>query len=105
MFLLCPCGTLHLQFLLFQQLCFKMLFVHVRHSCIFLVDINDPISQKADFVVDQTKVDMLLQFGFQEAIAKKALRASVSTAAHLPHMSVTAKERLKEGEEKRRENN
>ncbi|KAL0553723.1 hypothetical protein IC582_007627 [Cucumis melo] len=39
-------------------------------------DINDPISQKADYIVDQTKVDMLLQFGFQEAIAKKALKAS-----------------------------
>lgn len=79
-----------------------MLFVNVRHSCIFLADINDPISQKADYIVDQTKVDMLLQFGFQEAIAKKALKASVSIAP-LSHMSLTAKELLKEGEEKRRE--
>ena len=70
------------QFLLFHRLCFKVLFRNTRHSCIyfFLVDINDPISQKADVVVDQTKVDMLLQFGFQEAIARKALKASVSSA-------------------------
>lgn len=90
LFYACPCGTLHEQFLLFQQLCFKVLFVNIHHSCIFLVDINDPISDKADFVVDQTKVDMLLQFGFQEAIAKKALKASVS-AASLPHKSHTQK--------------
>lgn len=64
--------------------CFKVLFLKFHNSCTFLVDINDPISQKADFVVDQSKVDMLLQFGFQEAIAKKALKASVSFVP-LPH--------------------
>ena len=67
-----------------------MLFVNICHSCIFLVDIDSPISQKADFVVDQAKVDMLLQFGFQEAIAKKALKASVSTSK-VTHTERTSK--------------
>ncbi|KAK9938281.1 hypothetical protein M0R45_015031 [Rubus argutus] len=39
-------------------------------------DIDAPISQGGQVVVDQSKVDMLLSFGFQEEIARAALKAS-----------------------------
>ena len=44
-----------------------------------LSDIDAPVSQGAhgNEVVDQFKVDTLLSFGFQEEIARKALKASV----------------------------
>jgi ubiquitin carboxyl-terminal hydrolase 5/13 len=44
-----------------------------------LSDIDAPVSQGAhgNEVVDQLKVDTLLSFGFQEEIARKALKASV----------------------------
>ncbi|KAB2615795.1 ubiquitin carboxyl-terminal hydrolase 14-like [Pyrus ussuriensis x Pyrus communis] len=39
-------------------------------------DIDAPISQGGQCAVDQSKVDMLISFGFQEDIARKALKAS-----------------------------
>jgi ubiquitin carboxyl-terminal hydrolase 5/13 len=43
-----------------------------------LSDIDVPVSQGAHGnEVDQSKVDTLLSFGFQEEIARKALKASV----------------------------
>ncbi|KAM5585851.1 ubiquitin carboxyl-terminal hydrolase 14 [Rosa sericea] len=39
-------------------------------------DIDAPISQGGQIVVDQSKVDMLISFGFQEDIARAALKAS-----------------------------
>jgi hypothetical protein len=44
-----------------------------------LSDIDAPVSQGAhgNEVMDQLKVDTLLSFGFQEEIARKALKASV----------------------------
>ena len=43
-----------------------------------LSDIDAPVSQGAHGnEVDQSKVDTLLSFGFQEEIARKALKASV----------------------------
>ncbi|OVA07971.1 Ubiquitin-associated domain/translation elongation factor EF-Ts [Macleaya cordata] len=39
-------------------------------------DIDDPISQDVPLSIDQSKVDTLVSFGFQEEIAVKALRAS-----------------------------
>lgn len=45
--------------------------------CLFL-DIDTPISKgHGPENVDQSKVDTLLSFGFQEDIARKALKASV----------------------------
>ena len=43
----------------------------------FFPDIDTPISQGGETVVDQSKVEMLLSFGFQEEVARKALKASV----------------------------
>ncbi|CAL9017370.1 unnamed protein product [Prunus brigantina] len=39
-------------------------------------DIDAPISEGGQNVVDQSKVDMLLSFGFQEDVARTALKAS-----------------------------
>lgn len=39
-------------------------------------DIDAPISQGGETVVDQSQIDVLLSFGFQEEIARKALKAS-----------------------------
>ncbi|CAN6694463.1 unnamed protein product [Malus baccata var. baccata] len=39
-------------------------------------DIDAPISQGGQCAVDQSKVDMLISFGFQEDTARKALKAS-----------------------------
>ncbi|KAH7546526.1 hypothetical protein FEM48_Zijuj01G0210100 [Ziziphus jujuba var. spinosa] len=39
-------------------------------------DIDAPISQGGHTVVDQSQLDMLISFGFQEEIARKALKAS-----------------------------
>ncbi|KAL5548080.1 hypothetical protein UlMin_003311 [Ulmus minor] len=39
-------------------------------------DIDAPISQGGQPPIDQSKVDMLLSFGFQEELARKALKAS-----------------------------
>lgn len=46
---------------------------------IFLVsDIDAPLSQGAQCAtVDQSKLDTLISFGFQEEVARKALKASV----------------------------
>lgn len=48
---------------------------------LFYVDIDLPISKghgsETSTVVDQSKVDTLISFGFQEEIARKALVASV----------------------------
>lgn len=49
---------------------------------LFFPDIDAPISQGAGnaealLFVDQSKVDTLLSFGFQEDIARKALKANV----------------------------
>ena len=48
----------------------------------FFPDIDVPISQEAENAealsfVDQSKVDTLISFGFQEDISRRALRASV----------------------------
>ena len=49
------------------------------HPC--LPDIDAPLSQEAQSsgasFVDQSKVDTLVSFGFEEDIARKALKASV----------------------------
>ena len=53
-------------------------------KCFFTFpDIDVPISQEAQGAdtlssVDPSKVDTLISFGFQEEIARKALKASVS---------------------------
>ncbi|EEF36623.1 Ubiquitin carboxyl-terminal hydrolase, putative [Ricinus communis] len=39
-------------------------------------DIDAPISQEGTEIVDQSKIDTLISFGFQEEIARKALKAS-----------------------------
>ncbi|PON86677.1 Ubiquitinyl hydrolase [Trema orientale] len=39
-------------------------------------DIDTPISQGGETVVDQSKLEMLISFGFQEEVARKALKAS-----------------------------
>lgn len=44
----------------------------------FLSDIDIPISQQGA-TIDQSKVDTLISFGFQEEIARKALKASVKS--------------------------
>jgi len=45
---------------------------------ICLLDIDAPISRgRGSESVDQSKVDMLLSFGFQDDVARKALIASV----------------------------
>lgn len=45
-------------------------------------DIDDPISQNPHTMelqsVDETSVETLISFGFQEEVAKKALKASVT---------------------------
>ena len=48
----------------------------------FFPDIDVPISQEAENAealsfVDQSKVDTLISFGFQEDISRKALRALI----------------------------
>lgn len=47
----------------------------------FYVDIDIPIYEGHDSealkIVDQSKVDTLITFGFQEDVARKALKASV----------------------------
>lgn len=44
----------------------------------FYVDIDNPISKgHGSETVDQSKVDILISFGFEEEIARKALKASV----------------------------
>lgn len=45
----------------------------------FLADINDPISVERKASVDESSVETLVSFGFQEAVARKALEASVSS--------------------------
>lgn len=47
----------------------------------FSADIDAPISTGArgsEAPIDQSKVDTLIAFGFQEELARKALKASVS---------------------------
>jgi hypothetical protein len=45
---------------------------------ICLLDIDAPISKgSGSESVDQSKVDMLISFGFQDDVARKALKASV----------------------------
>lgn len=53
---------------------------------LFLPDIDAPISQggvRDEVFVDQSKVDTLLSFGFTEELARKALKATVSSFCHL----------------------
>jgi len=46
---------------------------------LFYVDIDNPISKGhgSETIVDQSKVDILISFGFEEEIARNALKASV----------------------------
>lgn len=63
-------------------------------------DIDAPISQGSknddDIFVDASKVDTLLSFGFQEEIARKALKASVIRHYHLILCEANAGVSLKE---------
>lgn len=43
----------------------------------YVTDIDAPISQGGEPAVDQSKLEMLLSFGFSEEVARKALKASV----------------------------
>lgn len=54
---------------------------------LFLPDIDAPISQggqRDEVFVDQSKIDTLVSFGFTEELARKALKATVSSFYHLP---------------------
>lgn len=50
-------------------------------NCALIVDIDDPISNDSRaseaVVVDEASVETLISFGFQEDLARKALKASV----------------------------
>lgn len=55
-------------------------------------DIDDPISHDSKTVelmsIDETSVETLISFGFQDEVARKALKASVRSLFNLPsHMS------------------
>lgn len=52
---------------------------------VLCTDIDAPISQEtqnAEVSFDQSKLDTLVSFGFQEDVARKALRASVRSLCH-----------------------
>lgn len=68
------------------NLCFMTRSCNTKRCCeilslFFCADINDPISHEsldADFPsVDESSVDTLISFGFQEHVARKALKISV----------------------------
>lgn len=67
------------QLFMLQFLCWVTI-ISGCNSFTLLSDINDPIShtsQNAVASVDQSHVDTLVSFGFQEDVARKALMATV----------------------------
>lgn len=62
-----------------ENIIVKRLSLHIANISP-ISDINDPISKEvltSEYVVDEGSLSTLISFGFQENVARKALKASV----------------------------